>query len=107
MPERDITQTLLTRRKLTRAIADLMRSEIRDHLATLGPLFQPQLIFGDHFEGGLKGSTRRADQALKDVQAAYEAIAPAKPFSLRRELSLPLGLSSTALEMIPLDYLHV
>jgi hypothetical protein len=107
MPERDTTQTLLTRRKLTRAIADLVKAEVTEHLATLGPLFQPHTLFGDHVEGGLKGSTRRADQALKEVQAAYEAIAPAKPFNLRRELATPFGLSSTALEITPVDYVHM
>lgn len=107
MPERDTIQSLLTRRKLTRAIADLVRAEAKDHLATLTPLFQPQLVFGDHVEGGMRSSpTRRADQAIKDVQAAYEVISPAKPFNLRRELSVPFGLPSTTLEVSPVEYVY-
>jgi hypothetical protein len=107
MPERDTIHSLLTRRKLTRAIADLVKAEVKDHLATLTPLFQPQLVFGDHVEGGMRGSpTRRADQAIKEVQAAYETISPTKPFNLRRELNVPFGLPSTTLEISPVEYVH-
>jgi hypothetical protein len=107
MSGRDSIQSLLTRRKLTRAIADVVRTQITEYLATLGPLLRPHTVFGDHIEGGQKGSTRRADQALKDVQAQYEAIAPTKPFNLRRELSLPFSFSSPGIEITPVDYVHV
>ena len=40
MAERDSIQSLLVRRKLTRAIADVVRAELTQHLATLTPLFQ-------------------------------------------------------------------
>ena len=106
MSERDSIQSLLTRRKLTRAIADAVRTQIIEYLNTLAPLCRPQTVLGDHIEGGQKGSTRRADQALKDVQAQYEAIAPAKPFNLRRDLTVPLAFSSPGLEITPVDYIY-
>lgn len=107
MPERDNIPSLLTRRKLTRAIAEVVRTQITEYLATLAPLFRPHTIFGDHIEGGQKGSTRRADQAVKDVQAQYEAIAPNKPFNLRRELSLPFSFSNASIELTPVEYVYV
>jgi hypothetical protein len=106
MPERDNIQSLLALRKLTRAIADAVRTQIADHLTTLTPLFRPQAVLGDHIAGGVKESTRRADQALKDVQTLYETVAPAKPFNLRRELAPPFNFAPTGLEITPVDYVH-
>ena len=107
MSERDSIQSLLVLRKLTRAISDAVRAQISGHLATLTPLFRPQTVLGDHIVGGVKESTRRADQALKDVQAQYEAVAPAQPFNLRRELTPPFNFSSVGIEMTPVDYVHL
>jgi len=107
MSEPDSIQSLLVLRKLTRAISDLVRTQIGEHLATLAPLFRPQIVLGDHIVGGVKESTRRAEQALKEVLALYEAVAPAKPFNLRRELTPPFNFAGTALEITPVDYIHV
>lgn len=107
MPERDSIQSLLVLRKLTRAISDAVRTQISEHLATLTPLFRPQTVLGDHILGGVKESTRRAEQALKEVQSLYEAIAPAKPFNLRRELTPPFNFANVGLDITPVDYVHV
>jgi hypothetical protein len=107
MPERDSIQSLLVLRKLTRAISDAVRAQISEHLTTLAPLFRPQTVLGDHIVGGVKESTRRAEQVLKDVLALYETVAPGKPFNLRRELAPPFNFSSGGLEITPVDYVHV
>jgi hypothetical protein len=107
MSDYDNIQSLLALRKLTRAIADAVRAQITDHLTTLAPLFRPQTVLGDHIVGGLKESTRRADQALKEVQALHEAVAPVQPFNLRRELTVPMNLAVAGLEITPVDYVHV
>ena len=107
MSDRDNIQSLLALRKLTRAVAEAVRAEIAEHLATLTPLFRPQTILGDHIVGGVKESTRRADQALKEVQALHDAVSPAQPFNLRRELTLPLNFAASGLEITPVDYVHV
>lgn len=107
MPERDSIQSLLVLRKLTRAIADVVRTQLTEHLATLAPLFRPQAVLGDYVVGGHKESTRRAEQALKDLQAIYETAAPARPFNLRRELTPPFTFASAGLEITPVDYVHV
>jgi hypothetical protein len=107
MSERDSIQSLLTLRKLTRAIADAVRTQIVEYLTTLTPLFQPHRVLGDHILGGVKESTRRADQALKEVQALYEAVSPARPFNLRRELTTPFNFQTAGLEITPVDYVHM
>jgi hypothetical protein len=107
MSDRDNIQSLLTLRKLTRAIADAIRTQINDHLTTLAPLFRPHLVLGDHIVSGIKESTRRADQALKQVQALHDAVLPTKPFNLRRELTVPINFASAGMEITPVDYVHV
>jgi hypothetical protein len=107
MPERDNIQSLLVLRKVTRAIADAVRTQITDHLTTLTPLFRPHTVFGDHIVGGVKESTRRAEQAFKEVQALYDAVAPARPFNLRRELTTPFNFAPAGVEITPVDYVHV
>ncbi len=107
MSERDGIQSLLVLRKLTRAIADAVRAQVSEQLNTVAPLFRPQTVLGDHILGGVKESTRRAEQALKEVLAIYEAVAPAKPFNLRRELAPPFNITNVGLEITPVDYVHV
>jgi hypothetical protein len=107
MSERDSIESLLALRKLTRAIAEAVRTQIVEYLTTLAPLFRPHLVLGDHMLGGVKESTRRADQALKEVQALYEVVAPGRPFNLRRELTTPFNIPPAGLDITPVDYVHV
>src|SRR5262245_13272890 len=106
MTDRDGTQSLLVLRKLTRAIAEAARTEVTGHLTTLAPLLRPQTVLGDFILGGVKENTRRAEQALKEVKETYEAVAPAKPFNLRRELTTPFNFTNPGLELTPVDYTH-
>jgi hypothetical protein len=106
MADRDGTESLLVLRKLTRAIADAARAEVTAHLTTLAPLLRPQTVLGDFILGGVKENTRRAEQALKEVKEIYEAVAPAKPFNLRREVTTPLNFTNPGLEITPVDYVH-
>jgi hypothetical protein len=106
MSEPYSTQSLLALRKLTRAVAETVRTQIADYLATLAPLLRPEVVFGGHVQVGQKENMRRADQALKDLQALYDVIAPNKPFSLRRELTPPFALAGLSIEMTPVEYVH-
>jgi hypothetical protein len=103
MDGRDSTQSLLVLRKLTRAIADVVRVQMTEYLATLAPLLRPKMVLGDHVEDGTKESGRRSDKAYKDLQTLYESIAGTKPFNLPRELTLPLRLVGSGLEITPVD----
>ena len=107
MNGRDSIQSLLVLRKLTRAIADVVRTQMTDYLSTLTPLLKPSALLGDYIQGGSKENTRKAEKVYKEVQALYEAIAPTKPFSLPRELSTPLNFPAATLEITPVEYQHV
>jgi hypothetical protein len=107
MADGETIQSLMSLRKLTRAIADVVRTRVSEHLNTLAPLLRPDAFLGHYVVGGVKEFTRRAEQGLKDVQALYGAIAPAKPFNLRRELTPPFDLGEAKLEITPVEYVHV
>jgi hypothetical protein len=107
MTGRDSTQSLLVLRKLTRAIADNVKTQMTEYLATLAPLLRPRVVLGDYVEDGTKESTRRSDKAFKELQAIYEKVAATKPFNLPRELTPPLRLSGTGLEITAVDTPHV
>ena len=72
MDGRDSVRSLLVLRKLTRAIADAVRQQMTEYLATLAPLLRPQTVLGDYIQGGAKEATRKADKALKELQGLYE-----------------------------------
>lgn len=107
MNRRDSIQSLLVLRKLTRAIADAVRTQMEEYLETLTPLLRPKVVLGEYVQGGQKESTRRADKAFKELNVLYEAVAATKPFNLPRELTPPLNVSDVGLEITPLDYVHV
>ena len=100
-------ESVLVLRRVTRAVADGLRAQLIDYLATLTPLFRPKTVLGDYMMGGAKEPARRADKAFKELQALYEAIAPTKPFNLPRELKPPIDVPSVTLELTPLEYVHV
>jgi|SRR5262245_45078711 len=107
MSDRDNIQSLLTLRKLTRAITDVVRVQMTEYLKTMTPLVRPQVALGEYVQGGQKDAGRKADKAFKDLQTMYEAVAPTKPFFLQRELTPPLDFPRVGLEITPLDYVHV
>jgi hypothetical protein len=107
MDGRDSTQSLLVLRKLTRAIADVVRAQMTEYLSTLAPLLRPRVVLGDYIEDGTKESTRRSDKAFKELQTLYETVAATKPYNLSRELSTPIRLAGAGLEITPVDTPHV
>lgn len=101
------TQKLLILRKLTRAISDLLREQMRDYLTTLAPLLRPRAVLGDYVQSNTRETAKNADAAFKDLQSIYEKIASAPTFRLPMELKPPVEIVSTALEMTPVEYKHV
>jgi hypothetical protein len=98
---------LLTLRKITRAIAEPVAAELRAHLATLAPLFHPRLVFGDAVRGATKQPSGRSElDAMQELINLYPTVARSSPFGLRRELEVPLDVTSSALEITPVEYLH-
>lgn len=107
MDGRDSIQSLLTLRKLTRAITDVVRVQMTEYLKTLTPLMRPKALLGEYVQGGVREPSRKADKAFADLQALYEKVAVARPYNLPRDLSVPLNVSAIGLEITPLDYYHV
>jgi len=106
MEENYFIQRMLELRKLTRAIAELLRSQLRDYLTLLAPLYHPRNTLGDYIQGNGKDALKSASLAFKELQALYDSIAPSKPFNLLKEMKAPLNIFGGALEMTAVDYTH-
>jgi hypothetical protein len=107
MPELNSIQGLLTLRKQTRAVTEVLRTQMTEYLATLTPLLRPRTVLGDYVQGGAKESSKRSDKAYKELVALYEEVARSRPFLLDRDLKPPLDLGGATLEISPVDYRHV
>jgi hypothetical protein len=99
--------SLLTLRKLTRSIAAALGSQLTQHLSALTPVLRPEMVFGKHIQGGQGTWLAKSDQAMNELRALYEKLAPAAPFNLRVDLVPPLQLGGLSLEMTPVEYTHV
>jgi hypothetical protein len=106
MAEDFSTQRLLALRKLTRAMADLLRGQAKEYLATMGPLFRPRGILGGYTEANPRETVPGAEKAFKELQTLHETIAGSKLFGLPKELNPPIELTSSTLEITPLEYAH-
>jgi hypothetical protein len=106
MDESYSTKRLLVLRKLTRAVADLLRGQLKDYLATLSPLLRPRAVLGDYVQGATKETVKGSEAAFKELQSLYETVAGSKPFNLPRELKPPLEVLSSGLEITPTEYAH-
>ena len=106
MDEIYTTQKLLALRRLTRAIGDVVCTQMAEYIATLTPLFRQKLVFGDHIQGGTKEQVKRSDQAFKELQTLYEAVAVKKPFYLPKELKSPLIQMTGSLELASVEYTY-
>jgi hypothetical protein len=100
------TQKLLELRKITRVVADVLRAELKQHLATLMPLVEPRMLLGHYIQGAPKDSVRGADRVFKELLAAYEGVTSSRPFSLPRDLKPPISIESNTLEFAPFEYEH-
>jgi hypothetical protein len=106
MAEEFTTQRVLALRKLTRAMADLLRGQAKDYLTTIGPLFRPRSILGGYTESNPRETVPGAEKAFKELKALHEAVAATKPFGLPKELNPPIDLTSSSLEVTPFEYSH-
>ena len=100
-------QKLRSLRKLTRAIAESLRTELKEHLSTVTLLLRPRTILGDFVEGSTKSEVKGSDAAFRDLRSRYEAVAGGRPYGLARELNPPIEILSSNVELVPLEYPHV
>jgi hypothetical protein len=100
-------QKLRSLRKLTRAIADSLRSELKEHLSTVKLLLRPRTVLGDFVEGSVKGEVKGSEAAFRELRNRYEVVAGGRPYGLSKELNSPIEILSSNVELVPLEYPHV
>ncbi len=100
-------QKLRSLRKLTRAIAESLRTELKEHLGTVTLLFRPRTILGDFVEGSVKREVKGSDVAFRELRSRYETVAGGRPYGLSKELNPPIEILNTNVELVPLEYPHV
>lgn len=98
------TRKFIALRKLTRTMAETLRSDLRSTLITIEPLLRPRTVFGEHVQGHGKDLVKGADRAFKDLAADYSEVAGSKPFHIPKELKSPFEVMSASLEMQPVEY---
>ena len=82
-------QKLRSLRKLTRAIAESLRTELKEHLGTVTLLLRPRTVLGDFVEGSAKGEVKGSDAAFRDLRGRYEAVAGGARTGSRRSSRPP------------------
>lgn len=106
MDDRYNTKRLLSLRRLTRGIAEMLRAQLKDHLATLSSLTRPRSILGDHVAGGVKESVKGGESAFHELRTLWETVAVAKPFGMPKDLTSPIDVISSQLELSPVEQSH-
>ena len=95
---------MLELRKQTRAIASYFEGELKSHLATISPLFNPRLVFGRHVKGSGQVASRQADAAFAALEALYAAANRVDPLNLRDEFERPMEATGWSPAVYPLQY---
>ncbi len=106
MEEHYSLQRLLTLRKLTRSITELLRGQMKEYLATVAPLLRPRNVLGEYVKSSTRETVPGANVAFKELQNLYEAVASNKPFLLSKELDSSIDILNTTIEITPMEYLH-
>jgi len=106
MEERFTIQKLLVVRKITRAVVELVRGQLKSYLTALAPLTRPRNLLGEYVRGTAKETVKGSENALRDLKSIYEPVAATKLYDLPKELNPPLELSGSLLDFHPLDYAH-
>ena len=104
MEERYSTERLLVLRKLTRAIADLLRGQLKDHTSTLAPLMHPKNVLGNYVGGQAYEVSRTGEKAFNELRERYQAIVKSRRFNLPPDFKTPLEVINPQLEMTPVEY---
>lgn len=104
MEERYSTERLLALRKLTRAIADLLRGQLKDHISTLAPLLHPKNVLGNYVGGQTYEVSKPGEKAFNELRERYQAIVQSRRFNLPADFKSPLEVINPQLEMTPVEY---
>jgi hypothetical protein len=105
MTEQYATKRMLTLRKLTRAASDILSNQLKEYLSAVAPLLHPKLVLGDYVSG-VKETARGADAIYRELDNLYQEAGRGRPFSLTRELTPPLDIAGSSVEITPVEYSH-
>jgi len=94
---------LVILRKVTRALAQTLRTQLEEYLATMLPLIRPKSVLGDFVSGRTKEAPPFADKAFAELQTQYRTLAEQKPYQLPTELRPPLEINISPLELTPVE----
>src|SRR3954447_3113567 len=97
-------KSLLSLRKLTRAVADLVREQVTTHVATLTPLLQPKRLLGAYADGATTDPQPAAARGLRDLQAAYKEAG--ERLGIHNDLRPPLELAAWGVDVSQYEYVH-
>src|SRR5437762_14244863 len=98
MAEAYSTQRLLELRKCTRAIADLLRTQMREYLSTLAPLFRPRNVLRNYAEAGAYEASRTGEKAFKELHELYQIIAESRLYRFPLEPNTQLEVINSTSE---------
>lgn len=107
MDRQQETRRLLALRKITRSVAEELRGQLGNHLATLAPLLRPRVVFGDHVAGPGREFVGGAEKSFKELQSLFEEVASQRPYTLSQGISSPVDTPPGTLEIAPFQYPHV
>ena len=99
----DISE-LLTQRKRTRAIAEVLARELDSYLQAVAPLMNPRSVFGEHVHGSQRNISPQGSKALDTLKAQYDAVRQRAPFNLRQHFDSPITMLATAPEIHPVRF---
>ena len=97
---------LVPLRKTTRAVADLLRGQLKDYLVALTPLLRPKAFLGEFVAGGGKEAVSGAERAFQEVQAIYQRVTSARPFLISRDIATPLEIAYSPIDLNSYEYSH-
>jgi hypothetical protein len=106
MEENYSLQRLLTLRKLTRAVTEVLRGQMKEYLTTIAPLLRPKAILGEYLKSSARETVPGASAAFKEFQNLYETVARNKPFLLNKELDSTIEIMNTTIEITPMEYVY-
>ena len=107
MPDETLTlDNLVPLRKTTRAVAERLRTQLKDYLVALTPLLRPKTFLGDLVAGGGRETVSGAERAFQEVMSIYQRVTSARPFLISRDLARPLEISYSPIELNAYEYSH-
>jgi hypothetical protein len=106
MEETYSLQRLLALRKLTRAVTEVLRGQMKEYLTTIAPLLRPKTVLGEYIKSSARETVPGASAAFKELQNLYDVVAKNKPFLLNKELEASIDIMNTTIESTPMEYVH-